>query len=101
MDRPITAGLGGADGFLMIRFGFPLAGCPRPAPAGAALWSLSRRLQSAGDILGLLEIFLAGAPEEQAAGHTADGDGDVEVAGDRLEIGFHGEHSPFFSRHLP
>jgi hypothetical protein len=53
---------------------------------GASLWRwLPRGLQPGPDLFGLLEILVSGAPEEQAAGHTADGDGDVEVAGDRLE----------------
>ncbi len=39
--------------------------------------------------LGLLEIFLAGAPEDHAAGYTADGDGDVELARDAQDVVFH------------
>jgi hypothetical protein len=46
-----------------------LAGAPRSAPSGAGLWSspgglpcLSPRLEPAGRLLGLLEIFLAGVP---------------------------------------
>jgi hypothetical protein len=61
---------------------------------GAGLWSLRGLLlppapQSAGSLLSLLEIFLTRAPENHAARYAPDGDGDVQLAGDRLEIALH------------
>jgi hypothetical protein len=46
-------------------------------------------LQPAGSLLGLLEIRLARAPKDHAAGHAPDRDGDVELTGDAQEIVFH------------
>jgi hypothetical protein len=46
-------------------------------------------LQPAGRLLGLLEILLARAPEDHAAGYAPDRDGDVELTGDAQEIVFH------------
>jgi hypothetical protein len=71
-----------------------LAGAPRPAAAGASRWSLGGLLllpapQSAGGLLGLLEILFAGAPEDDTAGHAPDRDGYVQLTGDCLEIAFH------------
>jgi hypothetical protein len=72
-----------------------LAGAPRLAPSGAGLWlSLCGMLlppapQPAGGLLGLLEILLAGAPENDAAGHTPDRNRDVELAGDLVNVVFH------------
>jgi hypothetical protein len=59
----------------------PLPGHPRPAPAGAGHWSSLGSLQPAGGLLGLLEILLAGAPENHAPGHAPDGDRGSESLG--------------------
>ena len=56
---------------------WPLAGSPRPAPAGAGLWSSLGGMEPAGSLLGLLEILVAGAPEDDTARHASDRDGDV------------------------
>lgn len=70
-----------------------LAGAPRPAAAGATLWLPPNRLQPAGGLLGLPDIFIAGAPEEQPAADAADGDGDAQLLGDAQEVGFHAPRS--------
>jgi hypothetical protein len=67
-----------------------LAGSPQPAPGGPNLWSPPRGLEPAGSLLGLLEILIARAPEEQAAGHAADGDGNATFGGDALNPMLHG-----------
>lgn len=85
MDRPITAGLERAGGFLIDQTAFSLAGSSRSAPAGTGLWSSLGRLllppapQLAGGLLGLLEILVAGAPEDDAARDAADGDRHAEL----------------------
>ena len=52
-----------------------------PSPLGG-LACLSPCLEPAGGLLGLLDVFLAGAPEEQPAGHAPDRDRDVQATGD-------------------
>ena len=42
-----------------------------------------------GDLLGLLEILLAGAPEDDTARHPPDRDGDVQIPSDAENIVFH------------
>jgi hypothetical protein len=54
------------------------------------LWSSPRCLESAGSLLCLLEILIARAPEEQAAGHTADGHGDPKLGGHTKDAVFRG-----------
>ena len=44
------------------------------------MWRLPSGLEPAGGLLGLLEILLARAPEDDAAGHAPDRDGDGELA---------------------
>jgi hypothetical protein len=80
---------------MSIYHGCPAMRLPPPASAGAGLWSSLARLlrppapQLAGGLLGLLEILVARAPEDDAAGYAPDGNGDVELASDRLQIAFH------------
>jgi hypothetical protein len=50
------------------------------------LWRLPSGLKPSGDLLSLVEIFIAGAPEDDAAGHAPDRDGDVELTGDAQEF---------------
>ena len=75
-----------------------LAGLPRWAASGAGLWSsLSSLLlppapQSAGGLPGLLEIFIAGAPEDDTARHGPDRDRHIQFAGHAKEIVFHALH---------
>jgi hypothetical protein len=69
-----------------------LAGSPRAAPSGAGLWQwlrLARGLESAGHLLRLLRILLAGAPEDDAARHAPDRDGDVQITSHAENIVFH------------
>src|SRR5262245_249490 len=66
-----------------------LAGSPRPAPSGANLWSPPAGLQPAGDLLGLLRIFLARAPEDEATGDFSDGDRNTELYGHTEDAVFH------------
>jgi hypothetical protein len=66
-----------------------LAGPPWPAASGATLWSSPADLQSAGHVLRLLRIFLGRAPEDDAAGHAPDRDGDVQVVGHAKDVVFH------------
>jgi hypothetical protein len=47
------------------------------------------RLEAASSPLGLLEIRLAGAPEDDAAGHASDRDGNVQLAGHAQDVVFH------------
>ena len=68
---------------------WPLAGSPRPAACGAGLWSPPRRLQSVGHLLGLLEILLARAPEDEASGDFSDGCRNTELCGDPEDAIFH------------
>jgi hypothetical protein len=46
-------------------------------------------LEALGGFLGSSYILIAGAPEDQAAGHAPDRDGHVELAGNAQEIVFH------------
>jgi hypothetical protein len=60
--------------------------CTPAAPSGAGLWSRRGLLlppapQAAGRLLGLLEIVIRGAPEDDTARHPPDGAGDVQLAG--------------------
>jgi hypothetical protein len=66
-----------------------LAGAPRPACAGASPAWLLRRVQALGDLFGLLEIVVRGAPEEEASGHAPDGDGELQLCGHAEEAVFH------------
>src|SRR5919108_3710507 len=77
------------SGFVLVRSALPLAGAPRPAPAGVSLWSLPNSLQPAGRLLGLLAILVARAPENHTAGHAPDRDGDVQVTGHTENVIFH------------
>jgi hypothetical protein len=45
--------------------------------------------------VGLLDVFVTGAPEDDAAGDAADGDGDLQITGDTQEIGFHARGRDF------
>src|SRR6266850_1497270 len=58
----------------------PLAGSPRPAPRG---------LEPAGGLLGLLRILLAGAPEDDTAGHALRRDRHVQIPSHAENIVFH------------
>jgi hypothetical protein len=67
-----------------------------PGPVPLTKWPLGRGrvgvppgLEPAGRLLGLVAIFIRGAPEEQASGHFPDRHGDVQITGDAQEIGFH------------
>jgi hypothetical protein len=68
-----------------------LVGALRPPSSRAGLWSslggvpcLLPGLQPAGGLPRLLEILLAGAPEEQASGDPPDGDQNIELCGTQL-----------------
>jgi hypothetical protein len=62
----------------------------RLAPSGAGLWASLGGLEPAGGLLGLLDILITRAPEEQASGHAPDGHGDPELGSDAQEPVFHG-----------
>ena len=55
---------------------------------GVILW-LPRGLEPCGSLLGLLEIFGRGAPEEEASGDSPDGDRHTELCGDAEDTVFH------------
>ena len=51
------------------------------------------------EVLRLCKVVGCGAPEEQAAGHATDRDGDVEFSGDAEDAVFHrGEARPLRER---
>ena len=83
----------------MVRCSLPLAGAPGSAPSGAGLWSLLGGLQPGPDLFGLLEILLAGTPEEQASGDPPDGDRHAELCGDAEDAGFHGRDARALRNH--
>jgi hypothetical protein len=59
------------------------------APFRASVPLLSSPLEPAGDLLGLLKIFIGRAPEQHPAGHAPDRDGDVELACNAQQIVSH------------
>ncbi len=62
------------------------------APAAATrgcLWRLPSGLQPWGDLVGLLEIFVSRAPEDQAAGDSPDGDRNPALCDDVEDAVFH------------
>jgi hypothetical protein len=59
----------------------PLAGSLRPAAALGRLWWLPSGLEACSDLVRLVDIFVSGAPEDQAAGDSPDGDGNIEFSG--------------------
>ena len=72
----------------------PASLCP-PASAGvlacfrAGGLFPSSALEPAGQFVGLMSIFIAGAPKEHPAGYFANRHRDIELAGDVQEIIFH------------
>jgi len=71
---------------LYVPVPFPWLCTPTLTGAGAAVALGS--LEAAGGLLGLLEILLARAPEDDAAGHAPHRERDVELMGDAQEIVF-------------
>ena len=60
-----------------------------PAPSPGSLSSPLGRPQPRRDFFGLLDVLISRAPEQQASGYAADGDGDPELSGDAQEPVFH------------
>ena len=71
--------------FLFPIIGFSRASPARP-PSGAAVPLLAHTLEPAGDIAGLLEVFVRGAPEQHAAEYAPDRDRDIELPSQAQEI---------------